>query len=100
MFRKDRDNRASGGVCLFVSNELSSSNIQIKCTAMPSIELIGCNIHIGRTSLQVFCFYCTPNVERALFLEYLKCLSLIFDDSPVARNPVLILGDFNLPHIR
>jgi hypothetical protein len=99
IFRKDRNFKAGGGVCIFV---LIDSCIQFNLlhynqSLFPQVELIGCEVHVSTVKLIVLCVYIAPNVSKITFMNYIECMK-----SLLTRNtnvPFLIVGDFNLPSI-
>ena len=97
IYRRDRSNRAGGGVCLIISNILVSSNIAIDYTVFQHVELIGSIAKIGNLHLSIFCYYSAPNTTAVNFKHSLDCLDSIL--TSCAIKTVLLLGDFNVPAV-
>ena len=97
IYRRDRESKVGGGVCIFVSNVIHSSGIVTDILLFPGSELVGCSLHVGNSCLTLLCFYCAPNVDRVNFTKCLDGFKLLLKKSN--RSAVLIFGDFNLPNI-
>ena len=98
IFRKDRVLRAGGGVCILVLNDSNThtSIISIDYDQFPA-EIVGCRLHLKHMSLNFFCVYVAPNVDRSQFKSYIDCINFVLDCN--SNCSTFIFGDFNLPHI-
>ena len=97
IYRRDRTSRTGGGVCIFVSNTLMSSCINIVNDNNLSAEIIGCTIHVKHCMINIYCIYCPPNIGKS---EFGYCLDILGKSLSKHQNSSdIIVGDFNLPGI-
>ena len=71
IYRKDRINKAGGGVIICVFNGLNSSEIIVDGDNILSANIIACMINGSDYKINVFCFYCAPNIARQEFAHSL-----------------------------
>ena len=89
IFRKDRVHGKGGGVLIAISNALHSHSINITTSS----ELLAVKIE-STLSLYCCCIYTPPNSPPDIYHDIFTSISQYF-----INNPVLLLGDFNLPDI-
>jgi Reverse transcriptase (RNA-dependent DNA polymerase)/Endonuclease-reverse transcriptase len=94
IFRRDRSD-GYGGVCIFISNSIQSTSIDISHAVYADAELVACRIVMGSFSLNVCCLYCPPNLSPELFKLTLDALASVC----VMSETCLVFGDFNLPSL-
>jgi hypothetical protein len=88
-------NAAAGGVCIFVSNKLISSCINIDYAFFNDAEIVACSLVINDNKFSIVCAYIPPNLINEHFISSINCIrSVLYVDISC-----FILGDFNLPHI-
>ena len=98
IYRKDRNDRDGGGVCILVHRSISSAPIDSNSIAYANVEIIGCRLQIGcrgesRSVIYSFCVYLPPNIttnDFMLALTYIRSMWSI-------NNTGITIGDFNLP---
>uniref|UniRef100_A0A0X3PRH0 Endonuclease/exonuclease/phosphatase domain-containing protein n=1 Tax=Schistocephalus solidus TaxID=70667 RepID=A0A0X3PRH0_SCHSO len=93
LFRKDRKERKGGGVLTYVKSEITVLDKTYKLA--PTSEAIWLSVKVpGTSSLDVLTVYRPPRrdpVADAYLLEELEKIA--------TRLDILIMGDFNAPHI-
>ena len=89
IYRKDRGSRG-GGVMLAIKNCLPNCELQ----SPPNLELITVSIYLNRT-ITCCMVYVPPNATAEYHAELVNYLATITSSS----SPVLIFGDFNIPHV-
>ena len=102
IFRKDRNfdgTRTSrgGGVLLAVSVTCACSQLNTNTfhVAVPSIDVIGIKVVLGKYSHYVFNVYVPPNLPFASYDTLFRCFyDLTYLNEP--NSKVIIVGDFNL----
>jgi hypothetical protein len=98
-YRKDRKQKSQGGgVCIFVSDRLLSSEIHDKVLNDTSIEQVWCTIQIHEETILIGCVY-RPHVK-----DDVKLLSKSIYQSKKWHDEnkcsgILLAGDFNFPGI-
>ncbi|XP_050514896.1 uncharacterized protein LOC126890092 [Diabrotica virgifera virgifera] len=95
IYRKDRQNRVGGGVCIYLS-ELITNNFSICAKDIQTAGLDILHLTITRNSftMNLICLYRPPDTQPGtdnLFIELLEEISLL--------DNLVIVGDFNFPDI-
>lgn len=105
-YRQDRDDMGTGGgVCIYVSEEIKSTTVQIESLQQRDIEQTWCIVHLGIEKILVGCIYRPPHTSLA---NHLKTTELIVEKHKIAKRAVktlncttmFVYGDFNLPNAR
>jgi len=95
IYRRDRQcANLGGGVCILVCNNIVSSLVDITYTEIEA-EIVACTIFIDKDKITIICTYIPPNIGSELFIDTMKCLSVVCQRS----NKCIVLGDFNVPKI-
>ena len=111
LFRSDRERqrrskrgRDSGGVALYLRNDMAATAEPVLTFSNGSTEVLG--VHIKSENLVIFVLYRQPddsvNGHRSNSREFISALSSIkavLDDFSAPAPEILLCGDFNLPHI-
>jgi hypothetical protein len=97
IYRRDREKRMGGGVCILTSKSFATSCVSIDYDAFSLVELVGVEILVDKVCLVILCFYCAPNVSRQQFQKCLECLNSVLNC--VSTKGLLLVGDFNIPDI-
>ena len=101
IYRCDRNTQTSqhrrgGGVLIAVKNEFRSTAV---CVAdSDQLEQVIVRISLEKFDLIACCVYLPPNSEPALYELHAQCVQKLVDEES-ERNLVLIVGDYNLPHL-
>jgi len=103
IYRCDRKNRDGGGVCILVSNQLSSTVIESTRPTVfsGSYDLVGCRLHsTGQIHLSsdivILCVYIPPDTTTDDFIQAMSDIKAMWDGDDCVG---LIIGDFNEPDI-
>jgi len=97
IYRHDRPgNNHGGGVCIFVAKDITSHSVDVNLEEFNHVDITSCVVRLGKLHVTLLCLYLPPNLAIDDFLTNLKCLRNLCD-SPDGQ--VLLIGDFNLPHI-
>jgi hypothetical protein len=91
--RKDRSGRRGGGVAILLAKYLKYCPVQYPRT-FESLEVVAVDL-ILNPKVRIVCAYRPPNATQ----EYTELLSSLINEITNVTWPVIILGDFNLPHI-
>lgn len=93
VFRKDRESRG-GGVIILVKKSLSCSVVD----CLSAVEAVSVDVLLGYNTIRFVCCYITNadgGVKRDQIVDVDKLFEALVDD-----RPIIICGDFNLPHIQ
>ena len=103
--RKKKRGRNSGGVALYIRNDIAASASVILKTSDGSNEALG--VHIKKLNLVVFVIYRPPSPQpgqacspQSQFSQLLSNIKSILDPMLASNNSmpdIIITGDFNLP---
>ena len=92
-FHSYRLNRIGGGVSIFITNELPSSEVSIMNMNNDNIELCGVSLNISRIiTIKLLAFYRPPSGNVGEFISVLEGHLSLFRSS----DRVLICGDANI----
>lgn len=103
VYRCDRsqltsDKKDGGGVLIAVKSVFPSERLYIDFS--DHVELVIVKIKIQCIYLFVCCLYIPSNSSCDTYVKYMNALKLFFSCTKFGINDILlILGDFNLPHI-
>ena len=109
LFRQDRKRqrgkrgRDSGGVAVYIMNDLAADMVTVASYSNGVIELIG--LYSKTNNLLLLVMYRQPDDivggHRSTHLEFKQALGKLEETLSVTQNPmpdILLCGDFNLPH--
>jgi len=95
VFRKDRENKEGGGVCILVHNSLSVCPVKLP-DKFKSVEIVVLDIVSSDNKQRFACVYRPENEDKDVEAHDAKllseCLTVICD----VACPVSLVGDFNL----
>ena len=95
VYRKDRINRAGGGVFIAVKNSIVSQALTVTDT---SVESVWCSIKCPKSKTILVCsYYRPPNSDITSMLDFETQINSIASKYP-ERN-LIVGGDFNVPSI-
>ncbi|XP_076069761.1 uncharacterized protein LOC143041638 [Oratosquilla oratoria] len=95
--RADRKNRSHGEVIIYTRNYLAACIENVESFSNGTVELL--KIYIKNLDMLVMTVYRPPNTTLDKFEEILARMRVVLDTLLKSTTEVMILGDFNLPHI-
>ena len=109
-FRADRKRlskkgvRDGGGALLYLREDLAVNTDPVMTFSNGAVEVLG--LHIKTHNLMIFVLYRQPNDPKGKnlstskeFREALEAVSAVLEDHVSPTPDILLLGDFNLPHM-
>lgn len=101
LFRKDLEFSRSGGVCIYVENQIKSYQINEICLLDNSIEQVWCSIEIGQDNILCGCMYRTGVSDLTNCQKITTSLKYAYDAWKKGKySGILICGDFNFSNIK
>ena len=98
LFKKDRELKRGGGVCMYVDNSVKSYDISNIVLKNENIEQIWCSIEIGDESILCGCFYRTGDSDVSYCKELVNSIKIAKGLLTSKKyTGLLIGGDFNFP---
>nr|XP_047141009.1 uncharacterized protein LOC124816049 [Hydra vulgaris] len=101
LFRKDCQFSRGGGVCIYIQENIKSSEINEKYLINENIEQVWCLIEIGKEQILCGCMYRTglSNSEKCIdIINSLKQAYVLKQNNKCSG--ILICGDFNYANIK
>ena len=95
--RCDRSVRSGGGVCILIRKSLHYAEITTN-SKFNSLELCGIDIVSKHARCRFICVYRPPGYGKDS-IDYARLIAEYINTFTMCKHPVIILGDFNLPHI-
>lgn len=97
IYRADRIDRSHGGVAMYIKNNLTPTLEVLTKYSNKTTEMLA--VHIKKLDLIIINVYRPPNTKMEDFRDLLKKIKVIVNNLPKPTTEVLLMGDFNLPHI-
>ena len=97
VFRRDRENRLHGGVCIYVKDSIDTNvltELHNSEHEVLSLVLRPKRLPRGFSNIVVACLYHPPNADNMAMQEYLMS-SLEFLESNFSNIAIILAGDFN-----
>lgn len=96
VYRKDRSIKRGGGVLIALKNELLSSE-QIDISDAEDLEYVCIKAKAKSHNIYIYCAYIPPNSSAEIYLKHLAAIHSIAMDP---EDVLIIVGDYNLPHVQ
>ncbi|XP_058445613.1 uncharacterized protein LOC131426828 [Malaya genurostris] len=102
IYRCDRNSSSSqllrgGGVLIAIKNNLTG--IAIKMHGFEHLEQTTVRVSLPNLSLYICCIYLRPNSDPDLYSSHASAVQQVLDIAN-SMDRVLVVGDYNLPHLR
>lgn len=95
LFRKDREHRVGGGVCLYLVDVITSSfSVTVGDVNIPGIDVIHLCIAKNSFSINLVCLYRPPDTHRE---NDILLIDKLWEMSEL--DNLILVGDFNFPEI-
>ena len=97
LFRTDRKGRSHGGVAIYLEKNLAVNSEILMGYSNRTNEILA--LYITKLNLVVTVLYRSSNTTRGLFEEVICRLRYFLENLPSPNTEIMILGDFNIPHL-
>ena len=94
LFRRDRGDRAGGGVCFYILDSIPANiDVQFSC---PDVELLWVRLHLKKrgSGLLVGCVYRPPSADTSFWTKVEELLA------GAEGEHILLLGDLNVDFLQ